>query len=158
MRLKRKTEQNNNARIYGANSNKMAKKGERSIFGVNTDPKQAQAASVKKRKENASRRAAIIAAFKSDGMTAQDAAMFDAMLLMATRAELSDIAKNESLPADIRRRARMMMRQDDKEAVQMGETLRDRAFGKPKQIAEVDGNLQTEQTMIFTGLPDPKND
>ena len=131
---------------------------ERPPFGDKVDPREAQAKSVEARKANKARREAIIAAFKTEGMTAQDAAQFDAMLLMATRKELVDIATNEDLPADIRRRARVMLKDDDNDAVEMGETLRNRAFGKPKQVTELDGSIQTEQPIIFNGLPSTEND
>ena len=131
---------------------------ERKPFGKDNDPREAQAKSVIARKANKERRAAIMAAFSTDGMTAQDAAQFDAMLLMATRRELVDIATNEALPADIRRRARILVKDDDGDAVEMGELLRNRAFGKPKQITELDGSLQTEQPIVFNGLPDTEND
>lgn len=131
---------------------------EETQFGKGRDPKAAQEASAKARKANKRRRDAILAAFKSGEMTAQDAAMFDRMLLMATKKELTSIATNEALPADIRRRARMLMSKSDKDAMAAAETLRDRAFGRPKQVAEIDGSLQTEQTMTFVGLPSPEND
>ena len=117
-------------------------------YGHGTDARAAQAKSVEARKANKARREAIMAAFATDGMTAQDAAQFDAMLLMATRKELVQIATNEALPADIRRRARVMLKDDDDAAVGMGEVLRNRAFGKPKQVTELDGSLNLPQPKI----------
>lgn len=127
-------------------------------IGTRLDPREMQKKSAAQRKKNGERRAAIMAAFSSDGMTAQDAALFDRMLLMATRKELRAIAKNEDLPLDIRTRARALMATKMTMQISTGEVMRDRAFGKPKQTAEIDGSLNTEQNMVFVGIPSPEND
>lgn len=127
-------------------------------IGTRLDPREMQKKSAAQRKKNGERRAAIMAAFSSDGMTAQDAALFDRMLLMATRKELRAIAKNEDLPLDIRTRARALMETKITMQISTGEVMRDRAFGKPKQTAEIDGSLNTEQKMVFVGIPSPEND
>ena len=127
-------------------------------IGTRLDPREMQKKSAAQRKKNGERRAAIMAAFSSDGMTAQDAALFDRMLLMATRKELRAIAKNEDLPLDIRTRARALMATKMTMQISTGEVMRDRAFGKPKQTAEIDGSLNTEQKMVFVGIPSPEND
>lgn len=128
------------------------------MIGKDLDPREMQRRSAEKRKANGERREAIIAAFASEGMTAQDAALFDRMLLMATRKELRAIAKNEDLPLDIRTRARALMATKMTMQISTGEVMRDRAFGKPKQTAEIDGSLNTEQKMVFVGIPSPEND
>ena len=128
------------------------------MIGKDLDPREMQKRSAAKRKANGERREAIIAAFASEGMTAQDAALFDRMLLMATRKELRAIAKNEDLPLDIRTRARALMATKMTMQISTGEVMRDRAFGKPKQTAEIDGSLNTEQKMVFVGIPSPEND
>ena len=130
----------------------------RKMIGKDLDPREMQRRSAEKRKANGERREAIIAAFASEGMTAQDAALFDRMLLMATRKELRAIAKNEDLPLDIRTRARALMATKMTMQISTGEVMRDRAFGKPKQTAEIDGSLNTEQKMVFVGIPSPEND
>ena len=128
------------------------------MIGVDLDPREMQRRGAEQRKKNRERREAIIAAFVSEGMSAQDAALFDRMLLMATRKELGAIAKNPDMPQDIRTRARALMNNKITMQMSTGETMRDRAFGKPKQVQEVDASLQTDQAIVFTGLPDPKND
>lgn len=130
----------------------------RKMIGKDLDPREMQKRSAAKRKANGERREAILAAFASEGMTAQDAALFDRMLLMATRKELGAIAKNEALPQDIRTRARALMARKITMQISTGEVMRDRAFGKPKQTAEIDGSLNTEQKMVFVGIPSPEND
>ena len=122
------------------------------------DPREAQRRSAKKRKENRNRLAAIAAAFDFSAATREELELIDRHFLVMTKRELMDFARDESKPADLRARARQWLHDTDTDGVAMGEAIRNRAFGKPKQTTEIDGTLQTEQTMIFTGLPDPSND
>lgn len=127
-------------------------------FGVNVDPREAQKRSAKRRKENNNRLAAIVAAFDFSAATKEELELIDRHFLVMTHHELAEFAKDTSKPADLRARARQWLHDTDTDGVAMGEAIRNRAFGKPKQTTEIDGTLQTEQTMIFTGLPDPSND
>lgn len=96
------------------------------------------AASIVARRKKKERREVILSYFRSKGLTAEESALNDALLLCATADELARIAASEELPTDIRRRARILMGKDDTKAVTMAEILRDRAYGKPKQMTEVE--------------------
>jgi hypothetical protein len=64
--------------------------------------------------------------------------MIDAILLAMTAEQLVEFCNNPKMPAEARRRARLLSSKSDKEAVEMGERMRDRVFGKPIQTVESD--------------------
>lgn len=64
--------------------------------------------------------------------------MIDAILLAMTAEQLVEFCNNPKMPAEARRRARLLSSKSDKEAVEMGERIRDRVFGKPIQTVESD--------------------
>lgn len=70
----------------------------------------------------------------------------DAILLNMTNAQLKGVAENEELPTYARRRARLLLQPDDKEAFEVSERLIDRVAGKPKQ--QVDAQLSAAQPVI----------
>lgn len=102
-------------------------------FGQEVDPREAQRKAVDSRLLKKSRREAIMSIIKEQPLTADLAAVTDAMLLNATNAELQAIAMNEDMPTDVRRRARLLIGGDDELAMKTAETMRSRVFGKPAQ-------------------------
>ena len=71
-------------------------------------------------------------------MTKEEADEMDAALLAMTRKQLEKLVEDEAYPASVRRRARLLILRDDEKALHASEVLRDRVFGKPKQVNDID--------------------
>lgn len=80
-------------------------------------------------------------------MTKDKVKEIDALLLAMNNEDLKKVAGDSSLPTYMRRRARMLMKDDDYAAVDMSEKMMDRAFGKPKQ--ELDADLSGTGPIIL---------
>lgn len=100
------------------------------------------------RREKKARREAILAILKAEPLSPEDEEDFSRRLLNATKDELLEIAKNEELPSYIRRRARLLVGNDDEKAVDMAERILDRAYGKPKQKTELDASIKDLQPVV----------
>lgn len=109
----------------------------RGIFGKNIDPREAQRLSAQKRRENTERREAMMAILKGEGWTDAEMAAAGARMLVATKAELIELAKNEQVPNDLRRRAVAMIDKDNDRAISMGQTIRAEVYGKPRQKVDI---------------------
>lgn len=110
------------------------------------------------RRKKKSTKAALLAIFNTEPLSPEDEEDISRRLLNATKDQLNNVSVNEDLPVYIRTRARLMMAEDDDKAVDIIERILDRAYGKPKQKAEVVADLQARRAPVFNGLPDPKND
>ena len=117
-------------------------------FGKDLDPRVSQAKSVEARKANKERREAVLSIIKAEPLPAEVAAKSDAMLLNATQEELVALSLNPNAPVDIRRRARLLVGQDDELAIKVSETMRNRAFGKPAQSVVI-GTGQTPPPPVY---------
>ena len=117
-------------------------------FGKDLDPRVAQVKSVEARKANKERREAVLSIIKAEPLPAEVAAKSDAMLLNATQDELVALSVNPNAPVDIRRRARLLVGQDDELAIKVSETMRNRAFGKPAQSVMI-GTGQTPPPPVY---------
>ena len=117
-------------------------------FGRDIDPRVAQAKGVEARKANKERREAVLSIIKAEPLPAEVAAKSDAMLLNATQDELVALSVNPNAPVDIRRRARLLVGQDDELAIKVSETMRNRAFGKPAQSVMI-GTGQTPPPPVY---------
>lgn len=100
------------------------------------------------RREKKARREAILAILKAEPLSPEDEEDFSRRLLNATKDELLEIAKNDELPSYIRRRARLLVGNDDEKAVDMAERILDRAYGKPKQKTELDASIKDLQPVV----------
>ena len=109
----------------------------RGIFGTNIDPMEAQRRSVEARKANKARKEAVLSLLNEEGWDDQDMATIGARMLVATKDELIALAKNESLPNDLRRRAYAMIDKDNDRAVSMGQQIRAEVYGKPRQKVDL---------------------
>ena len=117
-------------------------------FGIDVNPQVAQAKSVEARKANKERREAVLSIIKAEPLPADVAAKSDAMLLNATQEELVALSVDPNAPVDIRRRARLLVGQDDELAIKVSETMRNRAFGKPAQSVVI-GTGQTPPPPVY---------
>lgn len=118
-------------------------------FGRDIDPREAQAKGAEAKRLKKSRREAILKAIKDQPLTADLAATTDALLLNATNAELKAISTNEDLPTDVRRRARLLLGNDDELAMKTAEVMRNRAFGKPIQAVAVENTTPPPPSTII---------
>lgn len=100
--------------------------------------REAQRRSVEKRKYNQDRLAAILAEFKHRPADREQLDEADRLFLTMTKKELHAFAYDDNKPADLRARARQWLHEADKDGVEMGEKIRDRSFGKPKQSIEAE--------------------
>ena len=91
---------------------------------------------------------AVLSIIKAEPLPAEVAAKSDAMLLNATQEELVALSINPNAPVDIRRRARLLVGQDDELAIKVSETMRNRAFGKPAQSVVI-GTGQTPPPPVY---------
>lgn len=105
-------------------------------------------ASGEAKREKKARREVILGLFRSEPLSPEDDQLFSQLLLNATNDELREIATNNELPTYMRRRARLLVGQDDDKAVDMAERILDRAFGKPTQKQEVDAKFKDMQPVV----------
>ena len=117
-------------------------------FGKDIDPREAQRKGVEARKANKERREAVLSIIKAEPLPADVAAKSDAMLLNATQDELVALSVDPNAPVDIRRRARLLVGQDEELAIKVSETMRNRAFGKPAQSVVI-GTGQTPPPPVY---------
>ena len=82
--------------------------------------------------------ATLFAAFKVEPINPQTLRDADAVLLAMTPDQLSEFTKRKDVPAEMIRRARLLLNADDEIARDMGEKMRDRVMGKPRQAMDVE--------------------
>ena len=82
--------------------------------------------------------ATLFAAFKVEPIDPQTLRDADAVLLAMTPDQLSEFTKRKDVPAEMIRRARLLLNADDEIARDMGEKMRDRVMGKPRQAMDVE--------------------
>lgn len=133
-------------------------KKEKSIFGKTTDPREAQKKGAAAKKEKKSRVQAILAKYRNKPLTAEEAELIDRLLLLMTEKELREFIKDDSMPLEMRNRARLLVGIKDKtdamDAFKVGEAMRDRAFGKPIQKTITETEEETPRStieVVFSG-------
>lgn len=103
-----------------------------------------------RRREDKQRRADLMALFKIEPLSAELVRNAYSVLLAMNVKQLTELAKNENMPIFLRRKARLLLQQDDILASEVTETMLDRAFGKPKQALD----MGIAQKPPITILPD----
>lgn len=103
-----------------------------------------------RRREDKQRRADLMALFKVEPLSAELVRNAYSVLLAMNVKQLTELAKNENMPIFLRRKARLLLQQDDILASDVTETMLDRAFGKPKQALD----MGIAQKPPITILPD----
>ncbi len=103
-----------------------------------------------RRREDKQRRADLMALFKVEPLSAELVRNAYSVLLAMNVKQLTELAKNENMPIFLRRKARLLLQQDDILASEVTETMLDRAFGKPKQALD----MGIAQKPPITILPD----
>lgn len=91
-----------------------------------------------KKGENAQRRRDLLALFGVEPLSAAMVKTADSVLLAMNTEQLKVLAADEDMPVYLRRRARLLLQQDDSASFETAERMLDRAFGKPKQAVVMD--------------------